>query len=75
MTIVELLLDSIYRTLRRENELEMAKKLPDDGIQLAKSVVCDIHNIKCVSALVECRSCKGLALKYRDILTNFDAFH
>ena len=52
----------------------MAKKLPDDGIQLAKSVVCDIHNIKCVSApecrsCRSCRSCRGLDLKYRDILT------
>ena len=49
-SIVKILLDSMYCTLRKENEREIARELPDDGMQLAQSVVCNIYSIECVSA-------------------------
>ena len=66
---VELILDSIYKTLRKEDERDMAHNLPDDGIVLAKSIVCDIHNLKCVSAPDKCRRCSGLDTEYKDTLS------
>lgn len=66
---VDLLLDVISKTLRRENEKSLAKKVPVDAIEFAQTLVCDIHSKKCVLRTDDqCEMCNGFDLEYKDIL-------
>ena len=65
---VDLILDSIHNVLKRENERELSKLFPTDGIRLARTLVCDVYNKKCTipTAKGGCVLCEGLEQKYKD---------
>ena len=56
---VELILECLVCVLKRENESEMRRKLPDGPIKLAKTLVCSIYSRSCTSG--QCKNCPGFS--------------